>query len=289
MRTGKGTVTHGIAHLPALTVGMLVLVMFGCRTSSRGAAAFRAREVVLEGTTYKYQIFVPPGYDASKRWPVILFLHGAGERGSDGEVQTQVGLGAALRRAPESVPAIVVFPQVPKDSTWSGAIARMAMAALDQTMRELRTDPKRVYLTGISMGGYGTWQLAFQHPDRFAALAPVCGGVRFPRAESRLRVTAVPENTADPYTFVARGVRHIPTWIFHGGADPVVPVMESRQMVEALRALGAPVKYTEYPGVGHNSWDPAYAEPELWTWMLEKTREPGHGNRDTVGGDEASG
>jgi predicted peptidase len=260
-----------------LSFALLAILVIGCSTTRRATApvptGFVARTVMVNGTSYPYQVYVPANYDGSRRWPVILFLHGAGERGSDGQLQTQVGLGPAIRRAPERVPAIVVMPQVPKDSTWSGTPGRMAMQALDQTMREFRSDRKRVYLTGISMGGYGTWQLALEHADRFAALVPICSGVTYPRPTATwLRVTAVPLTAPDPYAEVARGVRHIPVWAFHGDADEAVPVTESRKMVAALRAAGAPVKYTEYPGVGHNSWDAAYAESALWEWLFAQTR-----------------
>jgi predicted peptidase len=234
---------------------------------------FLARTAVVNGASYPYKVYVPANYDGSRRWPVILFLHGAGERGSDGELQVQVGLAPAIRRAPDRVPAIIVFPQAPKDSSWSGTPGRMAMQTLDQTMREFRGDPKRVYLTGLSMGGYGTWQLALEHPKRFAALVPICSGVAYPHPTATwLRVTAVPLDAPDPYAAVARGVRRIPVWAFHGDDDQAVPVTESRKIVQALRAVGVPVKYTEYPGVGHNSWDPAYAEPGLWEWLFAQVR-----------------
>jgi predicted peptidase len=260
-----------------LSLALLALAVVGCSTSRRSSTpaptGFIERDVAVNGTAYRYKVYVPPGYDPARRWPVVLFLHGAGERGSDGELQVQVGLAPAIRRAPERVPAIVVFPQAPKDSSWSGTPGRMAIQALDQTMREFRGDPKRVYLTGLSMGGYGTWQLALEHPKRFAALVPICSGVTYPRPNATwLRVTAVPADAPDPYAVVARGVRHIPVWAFHGDSDQAVPVTQSRKMVEALRAAGSPAKYTEYPGVGHNSWDLAYAEPALWDWLFAQRK-----------------
>lgn len=260
-----------------IPLALLALVLIGCSTTRRSRApvptGFVARAAVVNGASYPYKVYVPANYDGSRRWPVILFLHGAGERGSDGELQVQVGLAPAIRRAPDRVPAIVIFPQAPKDSTWSGTPGRMAMQALDHTMREFRGDPKRVYLTGLSMGGYGTWQLALEHPKRFAALVPICSGVTYPRPTATwLRVTAVPADATNPYAIVAEGVRRIPVWAFHGDEDQAVPVTESRKMVEALRAIGAPVRYTEYPGVGHNSWDSAYAEPGLWEWLFGQRR-----------------
>src|SRR5439155_1277158 len=119
-------------------------------------------------------------------------LHGAGERGADGDLQTMVGLGPVVKGRAESFPAVVVLPQAPRDSVWSGAPARAAMQALDAALREFRGDSARVYLTGLSMGGYGTWQLALEHPGRFAALVPICGGIRSPSALASIRVAGVP-------------------------------------------------------------------------------------------------
>jgi predicted peptidase len=129
----------------------------------------------IDGTSYPYQVYVPPDYTESRRWPVILFLHGSGERGTDGLLQTQVGLGDALRRLPDRYPAIVVFPQAPLDVRWPGKAAKIALESLARTEKQFRCDRERVYLTGISMGGNGAWYLAYRHPERFAAVVPVCG------------------------------------------------------------------------------------------------------------------
>ena len=138
---------------------------------SRTETGFLDRSVTLNGTTYRYQIFVPSFYAPTKRWPVILFLHGAGERGSDGYMQTQVGLALAIRQNAARFPAIAVFPQATAESSWTGTLARVALIALDQTMREYQTDPSRVYLTGLSMGGNGTWYIAYRNPGSIE-LAP---------------------------------------------------------------------------------------------------------------------
>jgi predicted peptidase len=230
---------------------------------------FLDRSVSLGGQTYKYQIFVPAAYTPSQRWPVILFLHGSGERGSDGYIQTQVGLGSAIRQNAARIPAIVVFPQATADSTWSGTLARMAVGALDQTMREYQTDPARVYLTGLSSGGKGTWYIAYRNPQRFAAIAPVCGWVS-PQVFKGDPV--VPADSGEVFTALARQLRQVPTWIFHGETDPVVPVEESRKAFAALQAAGAPVQYSEVPGTGHNSWDPAYGSPKFWAWLFSQHR-----------------
>jgi predicted peptidase len=236
---------------------------------------FLDRTVAVAGTEYKYQVYVPENWTDKQKWPVILFLHGAGERGDDGLIQTEVGIGTAIRRYRSRVPAIVVMPQCRKDVWWaSDAMGDVAMAALAQAQREFHGDSARIYLTGLSMGGYGTWYLAGKYHGKFAAIAPICGGILMPD-----KARAQSADDMKPYTEAAGKIgKDTPTWIFHGGDDPVVPPAESQRMAAAMKALGGEVKYTEYPGVGHNSWEKAYAEPELFTWMLSKTL-PGKNNR----------
>lgn len=223
--------------------------------------------VEVDATTYPYQVYVPRSYEATAAWPVVLFLHGRGESGSDGLRQTQVGIGPAIRWDPERFPAIVVMPQTPTDSSWQGASARAALAALDAVERRYSTDPDRVYLTGMSLGGNGAWYVAYHHPDRFAAVVPVCGWV-----ERGGNLAVVPDAEA-PFERVAARLAHLPVWIWHGEVDPVVPVEESRRMAAALEAAGARVRYTEVKGIGHDVWDPAYASPALTTWLFEQRRE----------------
>ena len=231
---------------------------------------FVDRIVQVDGTSHRYQVYVPYEYAADRDWPVILFLHGAGERGEDGVFQTEVGIGRALRSHRERFPAIIVFPQTPSEQTWFEA-ADVAVAALDRTLDEFRTDRGRVYLTGLSMGGGGTWYLAYTQPERFAALVPICAwwgdGRGLPSSDS--------EDGATPYEQVAERIRGIPTWIVHGEVDPVVPVEGSRSMAAALEALGSPVRYTEIPGTGHNSWDAAYGSPGLVEWLFQQRRPGG--------------
>ncbi|MGZ7041379.1 MAG: serine hydrolase, partial [Thermoanaerobaculia bacterium] len=192
----------------------------------------------------------------------------AGERGSDGLHQTVIGLGNAVRWHPERFPMIAVFPQAPANTRWIGEPLDAAMQALDRATAEFHGDRDRTYLTGLSMGGYGTWHAAMAYPDRFAAIAPVCGGILKPETAESVRQSPLTAGASDPYAATAQKVRHLPVWIFHGGADATIPVGESRRMEEELRKLGAEVRYTEYPGVGHNSWERTYDEPELWSWML---------------------
>jgi len=216
-------------------------------------------------------VYVPRAFDASKRWPVILFLHGSGERGSDGLRATQIGVAAAIRANPDRVPAIVVFPQAPADSRWLGAPVDAAMAALEKSIAEFHGDRSRVYLTGLSMGGYGTYHLALAYPDTFAALAVVCGGLLPHETTTAVRRSPLTMGAADPYAFTAHALRHLPIRLFHGDADPVIPVSESRMMAEALKREGADVRYAEFPGVGHNAWDRAYGDAEFWEWLFRQS------------------
>jgi predicted peptidase len=227
---------------------------------------FVARTVVADGVRMKYQLFVPRA--SGERPPIVLSLHGSGERGDDGEAQLRVGLGPAVRAAMDTFPAIVVFPQAPNGAAWTGATAHAAMAALEAAAAELGADPRRTYLTGISMGGFGTWQLALEHPERFAALVPICGGLRPVTRHPEIRVCGPAPDEVAEHAYVAARTAAIPSWLFHGADDRQVPPEESRAMVRALESVGAPVRYTEYPGVGHNSWDLAYATPELWSWLF---------------------
>ncbi len=236
---------------------------------------FLDRSVVVAGHAYRYQVFVPASYAPPQRLPVILFLHGSGEAGVDGLLQTQVGLGAAIRRTPSRYPAIVVFPQAPTDSLWVGGPAQMALAALDQTMQEFQTDPARVYLTGLSLGGNGVWYLGYRYPSRFAALVPIAGWVSDTVfRELKGFETAVPADSGPPFDALARQLKRVPIWIFHGEEDPVVPVEESRRAAAALQAAGGAVQYTELPGVEHNAWDPAYSSTKFVAWLFAQRRTP---------------
>jgi predicted peptidase len=261
---------------------MRVLRMFlACTALLAGACAtpvtepamgtFVQRELVVEGATHRYQVFVPAPSAAGPSPPVILFLHGTGERGSDGEKPVRVGLGPHVLAHRADFPAIVVFPQAPDDHDWNGDAAALALAALDQATEEFHGDRDRTYLTGLSMGGYGTWELAMLQPHRFAALVPICGGLVPPRDERQLFVTPL-AGSADPYATLAKNLRHVPVWIFHGAKDDLVPPDDDRRTYAALKAAGADVRYTEFPDANHNAWDPAYATPELWSWLFAQRR-----------------
>ena len=208
--------------------------------------------------TLRYLISLPGGYEQSdEAVPLLLFLHGAGERGDDLNRVRAWGPPKKIDEEPEwaaSFPAIVVSPQCPEGERWQ---TDTLLALLDEIEENYRVDPDRVYVTGLSMGGYGTWALAAAAPERFAAIAPVCGGY--------------------PYLALAapRQISSLPVWAFHGDEDDVVPVTETTDIIEALRNAGADkdtVRMTIYEGVNHGSWIPAYATDELWTWMLAQRR-----------------
>src|ERR1700739_660553 len=251
---------------------VLFLVLWGVAAAARVQTGFLDRTVIVSGKNYRYQVYVPADFHSEKSWPVILFLHGAGERGSDGLLQTDVGIGHAIRLDAPRFPFIVVLPQCSKGKIWGDAdMQAQALAALDASIREFRGDRKHVYLTGLSMGGFGTWELAARNPGRFAAIVPICSGVQPQKDWPQLRVTLIDDpKITDRFAEIARLIDSIPVWLFHGDADQAVAVEQSREMAEALKAAGADFKYTEYPGVNHNSWDKAYAEPELVPWLLSK-------------------
>ncbi len=236
--------------------------------AKKAETGFLDRAVNVAGAEYRYQVFVPNDWTPKKKWPMILFLHGAGERGDDGLVQTQVGIGRAIRMDRSRFPAVIVMPQCRKNVWWSQSpMDDVAMKSLDAATKEFHGDTQRTYLTGLSMGGYGTWHLAGKYTGRFAAIAPICGGILMPDVSRQQSA-----DDSKPYTEAAGKIgKNTPVWIFHGGDDPVVPVAESQRMAAAMKALGGEVRYTEYPGVGHNSWDNAYAEADLMTWLLSKS------------------
>lgn len=249
------------------------LLTISCCCMTPPQTGFLDRSVTLGSARYPYVVYVPRDYTPKKAWPVVLFLHGSGERGNDGLRATQIGAGAAIRSAPENVPAIVVFPQAPVESRWLEEPADAAMAALDHVQREFHTDPHRLYLTGLSMGGYGTWHLAMAHPERWAALVVVCGGLLPHPTTTAVRQSPLNAAAADPYAFTAHAVHKLPIWIFHGSDDGVIPVDESRRMHNALVQEQTAVRYTEYPGVGHNAWEKAYADPAMWSWLFSQVRK----------------
>src|SRR5581483_119221 len=243
-----------------------LLLAAGCIPSG-----FLERSVTVGDRVYRYRVWLPPHYTKVRRWPVILFLHGSDERGDDNLRQISAGLGPALQRFADRYRAIIVFPQCRFGQEWYGEMETQALAALDRTIAEFHGDKRRVYLTGVSMGGAGVWYMA-RHRGRFAAVVPVCGEVArrpddpFPTElpPDLERVVAAP----DPYAALAQAIGGTPVWAFHGADDTVIPVSESRNMVAALQRAGGNVRYTEYPNVGHDCWDLAYADAGMVRWLL---------------------
>lgn len=224
------------------------------------AFGFLFKTVEIEGQHVAYSLYVPPEYTHERAWPVILFLHGGGERGADGLLPSEVGIGTAIRRHREWFPAIVVIPQcAANDVWWSEAMMSRALRCVEGVSREYHLDAERLYLTGLSMGGAGTWHLGARATQYFAALVPICGFIELG-----------PSSGLEPR--VAQQLRGVPIWVFHGALDDRVPATKSREMVAALRAVGGNVQYTEYPEGGHNVWDQAYADPALWRWLFAQRK-----------------
>ena len=239
---------------------------------TRTETGFLNRTVEVKGTTYKYVVYVPSEYAISQKWPVILFLHGSGERGNDGLLQTQVGLPSVIRGEMKKYPAIVVMPQAPTAAMWNGVTAEAAMAALKTTVKEFAADPDRVYLTGLSMGGNGVFYLGYRYAETFAAVVPICGWVTYWSEEWSTVDVVAPGDEATAFERTAQKLKTTPVWIFHGEVDPVVPVEQARKAFEALTKVNPQAKHTEVAGVGHNSWDNAYNSASFIAWLFAQKK-----------------
>jgi predicted peptidase len=193
-----------------------------------------------------YLLYLPEGYDGVGEWPLLLFLHGAGERGDDLDLVAVHGPPRLIREG-QVLPFIVASPQLPTGQYWQSGTLH---ALLDDLVARYRVDPARVYVTGLSLGGYGAWALAMDRPSRFAALAPVCGG--------------------GDVTRICR-LRDMPIWTFHGAQDTVIPLRRSEELVKALEACGGDARLTVYPEAGHDAWTETYANPALYEWLLGHT------------------
>jgi predicted peptidase len=258
----------------ALAVPILLAVFALPAAARKTETGFLDRTVIVNSQIYRYQVFLPSNWDKQQKWPVVLFLHGYGERGDNGLLETDVGLPHAIRQRDKPMPFVVVMPQcLAGEHVFTDLdMEAVALAALKQSIKEFHGDPDRTYLTGLSMGGYATWNIAARHPGIFAAYVPVCAGIQPNHDHPQLKSSLLDDpSISNPYVEIARRIGKTPVWIFHGDADPSVPVEESRKMAQALRTAGGDVKYTEYPGVAHDSWVKAYAEPELVPWLLQQT------------------
>ena len=226
---------------------------------------FLNRKIDLHGVTYKFEVYLPDDWrrDDKKLWPIILFLHGRGERGSEGMWQTQIGLPEAVRNHPDRWPFVIVMPQCPQNAHWTDpAMLDLAMASLDQESGEFHGDLARTYLTGLSLGGYGAWELARLHPHRWAAIAIASSGVFWSYEPERWQ-----ESFVLPAQY-ASAVGRTPIWLFHGSLDPVVVPRQSELMYDAVKADGGNIRLWIYQGLKHDSWTRAYDEPDLPHWFL---------------------
>jgi len=243
-----------------------LLVIIGALGLSLGTAIAEPQSIemqtpktVKKTVSANYLVFLPQGYQpkGEKRWPLVLFLHGAGERGTNLSKVAVHGPPKIVKTRPD-FPFIVVSPQCPEGETWSNDTL---LALLDDATKRYRVDTNRIYLTGLSMGGYGTWSLGVQYPERFAAIAPICGG-----GETIRVLLASRRNSA--------ALKSLGVWAFHGAKDPVVPPEESERMINALKKTGAKdEKLTVYPEAQHDSWTETYANEELYKWLLEHERK----------------
>jgi predicted peptidase len=201
-----------------------------------------------------YLLLVPRDYqeDSTTLWPLILFLHGRGESGDNLNIVKRHGIPRVIEEA-EDFPCITVSPQCPANTDWVALIEPL-MSLLSSIIERFRVDQQRIYLTGLSMGGRGTWALALEYPEIFAALIPICG--------------RVPDG--DQFMEKVKALKDVPIWVFHGAKDSSVPVQNSEAIVAALRAVQGNVSYTVYPDADHDSWTETYSNPELYRWMLSQ-------------------
>lgn len=237
----------------------LVLALFSCGLLAGGVSSptetFGAEPGTQQGETTElkfkvgYQLFLPAAYgkDAGTKWPLIVFLHGSGERGTNLEL-VKVHGPPKIVAANKDFPFVVLSPQCPDGYRWSPILLS---ALLSEIETKYSIDKERIYLTGLSLGGFGTWDWAMSEPTRFAAIVPICG-----RGEPR----------------GAKRIKHVATWVFHGAKDEGVPVKDSTDMVEALEKAGGKPKLTIYPDLGHDCWTKTYENPELYKWLLEQKR-----------------
>ncbi len=252
---------------------LLLAIGFAQLLHAQDFSLFQQKQFILGNDTLPYRILLPENYDAAKKYPLIFFLHGAGERGNDNKAQLVHGAKLFLNdETRKNYPAIVVFPQCPQNSFWSNVDFKMengkrdfsfqtggeptiAMKLAEQLLfkvvKEYAVNKKQLYVGGLSMGGMGTFEIVRRNPKLFAAAFPICGG-------------------ANPAT--AAQLKKVKWWVFHGAKDDVVPPSWSEKMVEALKAVKASVKFTLYPNANHNSWDPAFAEPELLSWLFAQRK-----------------
>jgi predicted peptidase len=234
-------------HLLWLAAAMLALGTANAEEKPSAGAQQGAQLDRPVRVTMDYLLYLPKDYEDHDSWPLLLFLHGAGERGDDLELVKVHGPPKLIEEGKE-FPFLVVSPQCPRGRYWQ---AVELGALLDEICEKHRVDQDRIYVTGLSMGGFGTWALASYQPERLAAIAPICGGGE---------------------RHWARNIGQLPAWVFHGAKDDAVPLERSEQMVESLQRVGNDVKFTVYPDAAHDSWTETYNNPELYEWLLKQKR-----------------
>lgn len=237
-------------------IALSLMLIGGCATKAQVQAGQHAdvfARTVTKEIRMNYLLYLPKDYgQTDKAWPLILFLHGAGERGDNIELIKKHGL-AKLAEEGREFEFIIVSPQCPQEDWWP-SLTEDLMLLVEDISQKYRVDSKRMYITGLSMGGYGTWSMIIKYPEMFAAASPICGGGDTVLARFRLD--------------------KMPIWVFHGAKDSVVPLQKSEEMVEALKKAGNPeVKFTVYPEAAHDSWTQTYNNPELYQWFLKHQRE----------------
>ena len=251
---------------------LFLFLFWSCITPNKYGVGFLKRQVTVGENTYGYRVYVPTNRQPDEKLPVMLFLHGSGSCGDDNEAQTAY-FDKIIGVNPRNFSFIVVFPQAGAGTFWNTRMIEQAIAALDQTVKEFNGDEKRLYVSGFSMGGLGAWHTAVLNPGKFAALVPIAGRV-MPSPREREAVSDDLISLADspkPFEAFAEKLKNVPTWIFHGGKDEVVPVAASRRMNRALLEVGnSDVHYTEYEGMGHYSIESALTEPKLFEWLAKQ-------------------
>jgi predicted peptidase len=212
--------------------------------------AKRFKTKFVQKVNLPYLLYLPKDYKQQKSLPLVMFLHGAGERGENLDLVKIHGIPKRIEEGQE-FPFIAVSPQCPEDSWWTRELEPLKLL-LDTLIEAYKVDKKRIYLTGLSMGGFGTFHLAGLYPKYFAAIAPICGG---------------------GHGSFAANLKNIPTWVFHGDADEIVPIQESQRMVNAVKRAGGKAKFTIYKGVGHDSWTQTYDNPKFYEWLLSHSKQ----------------
>jgi len=257
------------------TVLIAIAFLISFASTAQDKSLYEKREFINDsGDTLLYRILLPKDYEEGKQYPLVLFLHGAGERGSDNEKQLTHGADLFINNQ-EEFPAIVLFPQCPEDKYWIDLSIRKELQGkgdpdfsqsihtpsevlsvvnelVEEMMSEKKVDPHQVYIMGLSMGGFGTFETLGRWPQKYAAAVAICGGGNLELAK----------NYADNTSL----------WITHGSKDDVVPPVLSRRIYAKLQELGADVRYTEFEMANHNAWDPTFAIPELLPWLFSNTK-----------------